>query len=343
MTPERRPPRPGFGSGDFGTITGVIRTSELERTIKRAMRHTDVRGLSAALIESGLVVWSEGFGSCRGESSDRVTADTVFAVASLSKPPFAHLALRLCETGLLDLDTPLAEFDPEPYDAHGLEPQAPELRHVTGRHVLAHTSGLGNFEEQDVGPFAFPPGAGWRYSGDGYLYLQAVIEHLTGSPLELVADAEVFQPLGMTSTSYLWRPDGDRAESARDRCRSQGHEFRKAFAAWSLHTTAGDYARLVTETLRSEIGEALLTPQIELDEPLAWGLGWGLAGDAFWHWGDMGFADFQCVAVASRAEHHGLVCLTNSKRGLEACADILRDTMGEDYSYPIKTVLDRGW
>ena len=97
------------------------------------------------------------------------------------------------------------------------------------------------------------------------------------------------------------------------------------------------------KTLRSEIGEALLAPQIELDDPLAWGLGWGLAGDVFWHWGDMGFTDFQCVAVASRAQRRGLVCLTNSKRGLRACADILRDTMGEDFSYPISTVLERGW
>lgn len=310
------------------------------------MRRADVTGLSAALIESGLVVWSEGFGSCRDENGDRVTADTVFAVASLSKPPFAHVVLRLCKNGLLDLDTPLAELhpEPEPNDVHGLDPQAPELRDITARHVLAHTSGLGNFEEQDVGGIAFPPGTGWRYSGEGFLYLQAVIEHLTGSPLELVAAAELFEPLGMTSTSYLWRADdGVPAAGACDRCASQGHEFRKAFAAWSLHTTAGDYARFVAETLRSEIGEALLTPQIELDDSLAWGLGWGLAGDAFWHWGDMGFTDFQCVAVASRAQRCGLVCLTNSERGLHACADIVRDTMGEDFSYPIGVVLERGW
>jgi CubicO group peptidase (beta-lactamase class C family) len=322
----------------------VIGTSELERTIERAMRLADVTGLSAALIESGLVAWSEGFGSCRDGSSDRVTAETVFAVASLSKPPFAHLALRLCEKGLLDLDTPLGELDPEPDDPTGFDPQAAGLSQITARHVLAHTSGLGNFEGQDLGRIAFPPGTRWRYSGAGYLYLQAVIERLTGSPLELVAAAEVFQPIGMTSTTYLWRPDGGaRAADARKPCVSQGHEFRKAFAAWSLHTTAGDYARFVAETLRSEIGQALLIPQIELEDRLTWGLGWGLAGDAFWHWGDIGPPEFQCVAVASRSQRRGLVCLTNSEHGLRACADILRHTMGEDFSYPIEIVLKRGW
>jgi CubicO group peptidase (beta-lactamase class C family) len=317
--------------------------SELGRTIDRAMRRADVTGLAAALIESGRVVWSEGFGFCH-ESGNRVTADTVFAVASLSKPPFAHVVLRLVGQGLLNLDTPLAELVPEPGDALGLDLQAPELSLVTARHVLAHTSGLGNFEEQDVQRVAFPPGTRWRYSGEGYLYLQAVIEHLTRSPLDLIAAAEVFQPLGMTSTSYLWRPpDGTPTTAGRSQCASQGHAFRKAFAAWSLHTTAGDYARFVAETLRSEIGEALLTPQIEIDRSLAWGLGWGLAGDAFWHWGDMGFKDFQCVAVASRSQRRGLVCLTNSERGLRACADIVSDTIGAQFSYPIGAVLERGW
>ncbi|MEJ7791159.1 MAG: hypothetical protein WKF65_04215 [Gaiellaceae bacterium] len=78
------------------------------------------------------------------------------------------------------------------------------------------------------------------------------------------------------------------------------------------------------------------------DDSLAWGLGWGLAGHVFWHWGDMGFKDFP-VAVASCAERRGLVCLTNSEHGLRACVDILRDVMGDDFSCPIAAVLERGW
>lgn len=181
----------------------------LGRSIERAMRLAGVPGASAALVERDQVVWSEGFGVCRGQSGDLVSADTVFAVASLSKPPFAHTVLRLCNRGVLDLDTPLAELDPEPYDAYGLDPHAPELRRVTARHVLSHTSGLGNFEESNVGRIGFPPGSRWHYSGEGYLYLQTVVEHLTGLPLEQVADAEVFEPLGMTSTSYRWRPEDE--------------------------------------------------------------------------------------------------------------------------------------
>lgn len=316
--------------------------NDLTHSIERAMHRAGVPGLSAAQVESGEVVWSEGFGVCREPSRDRVSADTVFAVASLSKPPFAHTVLRLCNRGLLDLDTPLAELDPEPYGAYGLDPNAPELEQITARQVLCHTSRLGNWEKHDVGRIGFPPGSRWHYSGEGYLYLQAVVEHLTGSPLEQLAEAEVFQPLGMQSTGYVWRPqDESRFTNAHGRSTTQGHEFTRAFAAFSLHTTAGDYARFIAETMRSEIGEALLAPQVQIDQSLAWGLGWGLAGHVFWHWGDMG--DFQCVAVASRAEERGLVCLTNSEHGLGACVEILSRAMGSDFSYPIRAVLERGW
>lgn len=316
----------------------------LTRSIERQMRLSGVPGLSAALIERDQVVWSEGFGVCRNQSGDRISAETVFAVASLSKPPFAHIVLRLCTRGVLDLDTPLADLDPEPYDARGLDPHTPELRRVTARHVLSHTSGLGNLEESDIGRISFSPGSRWHYSGEGYLYLQTVVEHLTGLPIEQVAEAEVFEPLEMTSTSYHWRPGSEAVAGAGvDQPSAEGHEFTKAFAAWSLHTTAGDYARFVADTMQSETGKALLTPQVDIDDSLAWGLGWGLAGDVFWHWGDMGFRDFQCVAVASRTEGRGLVCLTNSDHGLSACAEILREVLGDRFSYPIRAVLEHGW
>ena len=172
------------------------------------MSRFDVRCLSAALIEGGQVC-ERRLRPVQGRSADPVTADTVFAVASLSKPPFAHLVLRLCDRGLLDLDTPLAELYREPYSAFGLDPHAPELRRITARQVLSHTSGLGNMQADDGGRILFSPGSCWHYSGEGYLYLQAVVEHVVGSPLERIAAAEVFEPLGMTSTSYLWRPDGN--------------------------------------------------------------------------------------------------------------------------------------
>jgi CubicO group peptidase (beta-lactamase class C family) len=298
----------------------------LGRTIEQARHRFGVPGISVALLEGGRVTRTEAFGVTR--SGGPVGAGTVLAVASLSKPPFAYLVLRLCERGVLDLDTPIAELMARPYDAYGLDPETPELKEITARHVLSHTSGMGNWEEDDVGRIGFLPGSRWHYSGEGFVYLQAAVEHVTGSPLEQLAETEVFEPLGMGSTGYL-RPLDD------------GREFSRAYASHSLHTTAPDYARFVAHVLRSETGRAMQKPQVTIDDSLAWGLGWGLAGQLFWHWGEMDY--FTCAAVASAAEGAGLVCLTNGDDGLDACAEILERTLGADYAYPIAAVLERGW
>ena len=85
----------------------------------------------------------------------------------------------------------------------------------------------------------------------------------------------------------------------------------------------------------------LLAPQVAVADSIAWGLGWGLAGDVFWHWGEI--LDFESVAVASRAERRGLVCLANSPHGLIACVEIFGEVLGREYAYPIRAVLERRW
>ena len=290
------------------------------RTIERARLRFGVPGIAVARLERGRVTWTEGFGVCTDGAA--VTAGTVFAVASLSKPPFAYLVLRLCERGVLDLDAPLAEVVARPYDAYGLDPETPELKEITARQVLCHTSGMGNWEGDDIGRISFRPGSRWHYSGEGYVYLQAAVELVMGSRLDQLAEEEVFEPLGMDSTSYL-------GQSAH------------AYASHSLHTTASDYAGFVIHVLRSETGRAMLRPQAKIDDSLAWGLGWGLAGQLIWHWGEMGH--FQCAAVASPIEGRGLVCLTNGSDGLAACAEILKHALGDDFAGPIRAVLERGW
>jgi hypothetical protein len=89
------------------------------------------------------------------------------------------------------------------------------------------------------------------------------------------------------------------------------------------------------------VGDALLVPQVKIDDSLGWGLGWGISGDIVWRWGEMDY--FSSVAVASRAKGRGLVCLTNGDDGLAACAEILEDALGDEFAYPIRAVLQRGW
>ncbi len=288
----------------------------LEEVVEHARQQTGVPGIAAALVEGGDVVWGGGFGSSRSDPDRAIQPDTIFAVASLSKPPFAHAVLRLCERGRLDLDAPLSEQSG-----------------ITARHVLSHTSGLGNWEKPAADRAGFEPGTSWHYSGEGYAYLQAVVEQRVGSSLEQLAAAEVFRPLEMASTSYLW-PDPAVSET-------YARVDAELSAAFSLHTTAPDYARFVADTMTSEIGQAMLEPQVAVDEVLAWGLGWGLAGEVFWHWGDG--RDAESVVVASRQDARGIVCLTNGAGGLEACFEIVGRVLGERAAFPIRAVLERGW
>ena len=71
------------------------------------------------------------------------------------------------------------------------------------RMVLAHTTGMPNWRQ---GPLrlAFVPGTGFEYSGEAYVYLGRVLEHVTGKDLEALTREEVFEPLGMTGSQLVW-------------------------------------------------------------------------------------------------------------------------------------------
>ena len=168
--------------------------ADLESYIPEYMREEDIPGVSIALIREGQIVWTEGFGATNAITRQPVTPETVFEVASNSKVATAYIALRLVDQGKLSLDEPLNAYLSEPW----LPPS--EYRDtITLRHVLSHSSGLGQIGRESL----FAPGRGYFYSGSGLLYLQAVIEQVTGQSLEDIAQEMVFVPLGVSSSSFV--------------------------------------------------------------------------------------------------------------------------------------------
>jgi CubicO group peptidase (beta-lactamase class C family) len=123
----------------------------------------------------------------------------------MGKQFFAFGALLLAEEGKLDLDRPLKEY---------LADRGPTGKwsdKITARHVLSHSSGLMNWrwdKDQELTP-AFEPGTKFRYSGEGFYFLQRCVEHITGIGYEQWMQDCVIKPLGMKSSTYLWRADGD--------------------------------------------------------------------------------------------------------------------------------------
>ncbi len=343
----------------MATLFGASAIARIERVIPRLMAEAGVPGLSMALVEDAAPVWRGAFGvKEQGATPEQMIDDrTVFEAASLSKPVFAYAVLKLCEDGLLDLDTPLTRYLPAPYNAYGLDPDEPRLQRVTARHVLSHSSGMGNWEDANIGRFSFAPGDRFLYSGEGYMYLQRVVEEVTGRPLGDYMQERVLDPFDMIDSSYTWRDRYERQASRGhgDREGGAGTRWAGAYAAYSLYSTPSDYARVLVELMRTGPGEAnrlnqetldrMLTPQTPIDDTLSWGLGWGLLradrGDYFWHWGDM--RDYQHFTIASRAQRHGLVIMTNSEHGLSVCRDITAALMGPRFAYPLDTVLRLGW
>ena len=316
--------------------------AELAQTLPEILEKAVVPGLGLAVVKEGEVVVDLGLGVTRAgteSSTAPVTVETIFEAASLSKPVFAYGVLQLVERGDLDLDRPLTSY--MPYErVTGDE----RLDLITARHVLSHTTGFPNWARDHPLTIDFDPGARFSYSGEGFVFLQKVVEKLTEQPLDEYLRTSIFEPLGMESSSYVWQPAYDTSSATGHDLLAVSHDKYKpeeANAAASLHTTAGDFARFLREMMHPTLLQEatvteMLTPQVETAEGISWGLGWGLeevtlvegepAESLFWHWGDNGI--FRCLTVASAERGLGVVYFTNSENGLTIAREILRRTVG---------------
>jgi CubicO group peptidase (beta-lactamase class C family) len=325
-------------------------TSELENVIPGLMKKGGVPGMSIALVRDRKTAWLHGFGVKDKKTGEPVTVDTVFEAASLSKPVFAYAVLPLVDQGKLDLDAPLSTYLPRPYV------QDPRASKITARMVLSHRTGFPNWRESDgLLPIYFPPGKRFSYSGEGYIYLQRVVEQITGKPLDLYMDEAVFRPLGMTNSSYVWRPSFDALTATGYDSKGVADDLwkpKEAGAASSLNTTARDYALFVAALLSGKgISASTLremeTPQVALDpscricikqEPrelsktLFWGLGWGIQMEhgraMLWHWGDNGA--FKAFVMADPVKKSGVVMFANGEDALNIAKPIIDTALDTD-------------
>lgn len=324
--------------------------AQLEKNIPALMKEGDVPGLAIALVRNGELVWQRGFGVKNAKTNEPVNDSTVFEAASLSKPVFAYAVMKLVDAGKFDLDKPLNQYLPGNYDVG----DDPRLGQITARHVLSHTTGFPNWRNGKL-KIHFRPGERFSYSGEGFVYLSKVIEHVTGEKFNDFMKRMVFEPLGMASSSYVWQESYDTLKAFRHNTRGEAVGQNKmspgAFnAAASLHTTAQDYGRFVAAILngtglKPETRKLMLTPQAQVCEGGAvsiyrphpepfpevfWGLGWGLQttkdGLSFFHWGDNG--DNKAYVVAFDKEKLGVVIFANSTYGLSIVREIVADAIG---------------
>ncbi len=320
---------------------------QLRHELPQIMDSAGVPGLAIAVFE-GDFSWQQGFGFKNAESQSLVKTHSIFEAASLSKPVFAFLVLKLMEKGRIDLDKPLVNYvsreELERRFFHGPMSER-NVNLITARMVLTHSSGFPNWRAPNQ-PIQLKslPGREYKYSGEGYMLLQVAVEEIMHRPLNKLARTYVFDPLGMTNSSFRWEDDFEAEMAHGHDGKGQVFAFRKPkieAAAFSLFTTVEDYGKflqalLMQDGLEASTFQAMFKPYISTGygqaDHFAWGLGVGIQeleqGKAIWHWGDNNI--YRCFFIGIPEKKLGFVFFTNSSNGLSIGKRIARYLLNEN-------------
>ncbi|MEV4016594.1 amino acid adenylation domain-containing protein [Nonomuraea angiospora] len=305
-----------------------------------AMRRHGVPGVAVAVIR-GAQVDVHTYGVLAAGGIREVTPDTLFQVGSIGKHLTAVGALRLVEAGLLDLDADVGDY----LTSWRLPRTLPGA--VTARHLLSHQAGLTRTDEDDFRrgepmpglldllpavEMELPPGEHFRKSNGHYWVLEQLMSDITGKPYQELMRELVFEPLGMTATSYdLAFPETSglpvaHGHDEEGRPVDGGWLVRPALAAGSLWSTAPDLAKVAIAVRRAHLGlpgplsRGLAAELLTVAHRDAlYGLGTSIddtAGDIeFGHVGES--AGYRSMMLSRIHRGTGFVVLTNSETGKE--------------------------
>lgn len=196
-----------------------------------------VGGIALSVRQNGKVVYENFFGSASMTENKPVTKNTVFRIASMTKPITAVASLILIEKGLLSLDDPVEKYFPffkelpiVKLDGEKLVNCGYATKKPTVLNILNHTSGIGGgaigaaqasamskdekadlykaIEYYSRAGIQFEPGSEVLYSGTAsFSVLTAIIEKITDTKYEDFLKENIFDPLGMTDTTFTPSPD----------------------------------------------------------------------------------------------------------------------------------------
>ncbi|MEJ2078041.1 MAG: serine hydrolase [Acidobacteriota bacterium] len=316
-----------------------------EQALESRMRQHAVPGMSIVVIHSGAIDWAKGYGVRKAGEGAAVDRDTLFQAASISKPVTAAGALRLVESGVLQLDQDVNEalrsWKVPENDWTGKSP-------VTLRRLLSHSAGMTVHGFPGYGEGAalptlieilngegpantnpirvdIEPGRQFRYSGGGYTVVQQLMMDVTGREFPGLMSDLVLEPVGMKHSTFEQPlPEARRSRAAVAHGESgkpltgSWHTYPEKAAA-GLWTTPSDLAKFAIEIRRSyhglserllsqRLARTMLTPELG-----DYGLGFALPSAGvfrFQHGG--GNAGYRCGLVLSVESGDGVVIMTNS-------------------------------
>lgn len=344
-------------------------------SLQARMAQHHVPGVAIAVLRDGKLVHSAGYGTREAGTASTVDAETLFSVGSVSKVVTAATTLRLAAGGKLALDQDIATYLRSWKVPATPQVPAPQL---TLRMLMSHTSGLGVHGFADYLPgeplptlqqtldgiapaknkpvrLLHTPGERGDYSGGGVMVEQQVLEDVTGQPLDAIARAQVFVPLGMQRSRYSDPQAGtDNIAKAHDGEGSltalpRGWQSFPEQGASGLWTSANDLAAFVAAFTASYRGQgnflprAIATDMMTEVSPSWHGLGPRLDGASqarIFHHG--GSNDSYRAWIEGYLETgDGFVILTNGENGAALAAEIrnaLSDAIGRGVNPPVRTV-----
>lgn len=196
----------------------------IDQMFEVAIAKQEIPGVVAAVVNKDQILYLKAFGKQDVSKNIPMSKDTVFRIASMTKPVTSVAIMRLVEQGKLRLDDAASQYLPALKgreviatfnEKDGTYTTRPAKQEVTIRHLLAHTSGFGyGFANATVAklqektrkpprdfPLLFDPGTKWQYSVSTGL-LGDIVKQLTGQSLENYFQSDIFRPLGMMDTSF---------------------------------------------------------------------------------------------------------------------------------------------
>jgi CubicO group peptidase (beta-lactamase class C family) len=164
-------------------------TIPVDEYVQQQMQNLHIPGLSLAVLKEGRIVNAKGYGLANLETNTPARPETVYKIASLSKPFIATAIILLSQEGKIGLDDKVSKY---------LDGSPDTWKDITIRHLLTHTSGIVRdpvdyhpYNDQPVAeviksvyplPLSFEPGDKWLYSNVGYFALAEIITKASGTP-----------------------------------------------------------------------------------------------------------------------------------------------------------------
>jgi CubicO group peptidase (beta-lactamase class C family) len=306
--------------------------------IEKWLTENKVPTLGLGVIENGKLQQVKVF----GEISKGISApyNTIFNVASLTKPVTAMVTLKLVSLGQWNLDEPIHKYWTDPDIASD-----PRNKKLTTRLILSHQTGFPNWRWMNSDKklnFQFDPGTKYQYSGEGMEYLRKALEKKFNKSLQELANELIFQPLKMNDTRYVWDKNVDTTRLAigydKDGKASETVKNKTPNAADDLLTTIKDYGNFLVSVINGDgltkkIFEEMTSNQVASTKGKHFGLGFeiynlGNEEYALSHGGsDNGV---QTIVFIFPKTKQGLLIFTNSDTGVSVYETLLKHYLGDN-------------